>query len=285
MFLNVDTSFYINIPIGAFSMLLIYLLLPVHPQSLASLPFRQKLDQIDFLGAMFFLPYFFTIRCSDYRSMGCLLLALQWGGTIYLWNSSRIIGLFLGFGGLIIIFVFIQVKRGDNAMFPLSILRQRTIAFAVLFSFFFGASFFIMVYYSANHLRQKLILVPIYFQAIKGSSPVKSGLQLIPFMVSMVVISLIVGGILQLWGYYTPFIIAGAVIFTTGAGLMTLFSVDQPNWRSYGFSIVAGGGCGFSMQNVYLAVQAVLPQDTQPIATAAVIFMQTFAFRLILMYD
>ena len=78
----------------------------------------------------------------------CLLLALQWGGTIYAWNSSRIIGLFVGFGLMVIIFIVIQIKRGDKATLPLSVLKQRTIASAALFSFFMGASIFILIYYS-----------------------------------------------------------------------------------------------------------------------------------------
>jgi len=78
----------------------------------------------------------------------CLLLALQWGGTEHPWNSSVIIGLFIGFGLMIIIFVIVQIKRGDNATLPPSILRQRTVASAALFQLFLGAGLFILIYYS-----------------------------------------------------------------------------------------------------------------------------------------
>jgi Fungal trichothecene efflux pump (TRI12) len=113
------------------------LLLPVPHQPLKSLPLRQKFEEVDFLGAFFLLP-----------AIVCLLLALQWGGTIHAWNSSVIIGLFVGFGVMIIIFVIIQIKRGDKATLPLSVLKQRTVASACLFMFFMGASIFIMIYYS-----------------------------------------------------------------------------------------------------------------------------------------
>ena len=128
--------------------------------------------------------------------------------------------------------------------------------------------------------------MPIYFQAIKGSSPSESGLQLLPLMLSVILVGLICGGIVTWWGYYTPFIIIGAAIFTVGVGLMSLFSVDQSSWRAYGFTIVAGTGCGLSIQNGYMAIQAVLPKETLPIGNAVAMFTQTFASppnRLLLM--
>jgi hypothetical protein len=88
---------------------------------------------------------------ADDRSVVCLLLALQWGGTVYAWNSSRIIGLFVGFGLMITIFVIIQIKRGDKATLPLSVLRQRTVASAAFFLFFMGAALFVLIYYSTPY--------------------------------------------------------------------------------------------------------------------------------------
>ena len=90
------------------------------------------------------------------RAVICLMLALQWGGTEYAWNSSRIIGLFVGFGVMILIFIFIQWKRGDKATLPLSVLKQRTVASAGLFMFFSGASIFVLIYYSTPLLSESI---------------------------------------------------------------------------------------------------------------------------------
>lgn len=76
------------------------------------------------------------------------MLALQWGGTVYAWNSSHIIGLFVGFALMIIIFIIIQIKRGDKATLPLSIFKQRTVAAAGLYVAFIGAGLFVLIYYS-----------------------------------------------------------------------------------------------------------------------------------------
>ena len=210
----------------------------------------------------------------------CLLLTLQWGGTIHAWNSSVIIGLLVGFGLMVIIFIIIQIKRGDKATLPLSILKQRTVASAGLFMFFVGGAFFTFIYYSKLHSASpsKLTIVPIYFQAIKGSTPSQSGLQLLPLMLSVVIFSFITGGIVQVWGYYTPFIILGSAVLTVGAGLTTTFTVDQADWRAYGIMIVVGTGFGLAFQNAFMSVQAVLPNSTLPIGNAVVMFSNTLSY-------
>ena len=278
-FINVDNSFYINLPIGAITIATIAVLLPVPHQPMKSLPLKDKFDEIDFLGAFFLLPYAFVPILAHGRSVVCLLLCLQWGGTVHAWNSSVIIGLFVGFGLMIIIFIAVQIIRGDKATLPLSVLKQRTIASAAIFMFFMGGAIFSLIYYSITRYIFKInnLLVPIYFQAIKGSTPSHSGLQLLPLMISVVIFSFITGGIVQWWGYYTPFIIIGAAIYTVGAGLMTLYTVDQPDWRAYGFAIVAGAGFGLAFQNAFMSVQAVLPNSTLPIGNAVIMFSNTLS--------
>jgi hypothetical protein len=96
-------------------------------------------------------------------------------------------------------------------------------------------------------------------------------------MLSFVVVGFFVGGIVTWWGYYTPFIIVGAAIFTVGAGLMTTFTVDQAVWRTYGYTIIAGVGSGFSLQNAYMSIQAVLPPSTLPVGNAMIMFSQTLS--------
>lgn len=44
----------------------------------------------------------------------CLFLALQWGGTVYPWRDSRVWGCLLGFGFLLILFSYIQVRQKEE---------------------------------------------------------------------------------------------------------------------------------------------------------------------------
>lgn len=63
-----------------------------------------------------------------------LLLALQWGGSTYPWSNSRIIGLFCGFGGLLIVFIYSQLRLGDKATLPPRLFKDRNVSFFLPFA-------------------------------------------------------------------------------------------------------------------------------------------------------
>ncbi len=140
----------------------------------------------------------------------CLLLALQWGGTTYAWNSWRIIFLFVLSVVLLSIFIFIQFKTGDNATVPIRIIRQRSIASGTYFSAVSSGSMMLALYY-----------IPIYFQAIKGTSAIKSGINTLPLVLALVAASISSGFLTSKSGYYTPQLIACSVIMSIGAGLVS----------------------------------------------------------------
>lgn len=94
-------------------------------QSLKKMTTKQKILEIDLLGALFLI-------CA----IVCLLLALQWGGSIYPWRDSKVWGCLLGFGLLISIFIAQQFRRGDRATIPPRIFGQRTVLCACLYSCF-----------------------------------------------------------------------------------------------------------------------------------------------------
>jgi len=96
----------------------------------------QRILELDLLGTFFLIP-----------AVVCLLLALQWGGAEYPWNSSTIIGLFVGFALMTIIFIGIQVWKGDKGTLPPRLFKNRDVLCAMLFAVFFGAAFFPLIYY------------------------------------------------------------------------------------------------------------------------------------------
>ncbi|ODQ50977.1 putative MFS toxin efflux pump [Saitoella complicata NRRL Y-17804] len=250
--------FYINLPIGAVTVLgLLFFFKPPHRET-STHTLREKLAEIDFIGMSVLLP-----------CVICLLLALQWGGTTYAWSSGRIIALLVVFTVLLVVFVGVQWKLGERATIPLGIMRQRTVFFSAWFVFFVGAGFFVLVYY-----------VPIYFQAVKSSSATKSGIQTLPLILAVVVASLVSGIGTTVLGYYTPFMIIGAALFAVGSGLISTFKVEMATGRWIGFQIIAGAGIGACLQLPVIAVQAVLPMQDVPSGTAIVIFFQTLGGAL-----
>ncbi|KAM5515487.1 major facilitator superfamily transporter [Fusarium oxysporum f. sp. phaseoli] len=223
--------FYINLPLGGVTAVVILLILKLPPKPASKGgSFLQVLKLLDPIGTVVFIP-----------SIICLLLALQWGGVKYQWSNARIIVLFVIFDVLLIGFVTIQLIMKDDATVPPRIAGNRTIASAALFGFCIGGSFFILTYY-----------IPIWFQVIKNTTAVRSGIYSLPMILESVVGIVGAGSLTTKLGHYAPFFIASAVIMSIGAGLITTFTVHtaQSKWVGYLFIYGFGVGLGFQQGGV-----------------------------------
>jgi len=204
-----------------------------------------RIMQLDLLGTAIFIP-----------AIICLLLALQWGGADYPWNNSRIIGLFVGFGVMILIFIGIQLKKGDKGTLPPGLFTNRNVLFAMLFAFFFGAAFFPLIYYLCTYqdrghpvwiikgydeqLQFANKKPALYFQAIQGVSAVQAGIKILPLLIAVVVTSMVSGGLITAIGYYNPIVIPSMILFAVGAGMITTFDVDSPMKVWFGYQVLCG---------------------------------------------
>lgn len=117
--------------------------------------------------------------------------------------------------------------------------------------------------------------LPVWFQAIKGDSPVDSGIHLLPLVLAFVVSSILNGLLVSRTGYYTPFLIGGICIAAIGGGLITTFegtSTSEGKW--IGYQIVYGFGLGASIQAPNMAAQTVLPRQDVAIGASLMLFAQ-----------
>ena len=108
-----------------------------------------KLPQkLDFVGFALFAP-------------ACILflIAISWGGTNYPWNSATVIGLLCGCVGILDLFIAWSIYRGDEALIPLSLLRQRTLFYGCWISGLQGGATLMMGYY-----------LPFWFQSTNQRS-------------------------------------------------------------------------------------------------------------------
>ncbi|EXK78205.1 hypothetical protein FOQG_17101 [Fusarium oxysporum f. sp. raphani 54005] len=247
--------FYINLPLGVITVLFVaFFFNPPQsgsPKNKSS--WKEQLSNFDLEGSACFLPAIIS-----------LLLALQWGGSKYPWSNGRIIGLFVVFGVLILLFAAIQWWKQDKATVPPRILSNRTVWSCAAFAVCFGASFFLLVYY-----------IPIWFQSVKGASAVRSGIMNLPMILGLVIMSVLAGGAVSALGYYTPLILVSAVLMSIGAGLLTTFrlSTSSPAW--IGYQALYGIGAGLGMQLPLVAVQNALAEHDIPVGTAILMLSQT----------
>ena len=168
---HIISGFYINLPLGAISLIIItFIRVPDQRQKSEEKPkllaIINRLDPIGFI--------LFASACVE------ILLALQLGGSSYAWNSSTIIGLFVGFGATLVVFTFWESHRGDTAMIPLSMLGQRVVYSSCLTVVLQFGSLQVFAYY-----------LPLWFQTIKGVGPILSGAYFMatagPLIVSTIV--------------------------------------------------------------------------------------------------
>jgi Fungal trichothecene efflux pump (TRI12) len=131
------------------------------------------LKSLDLIGFVLFAP-----------AAIMFLLALEWGGNIYKWDSATVIGLFCGSFGTIVLFFIWEARIGDEAMIPLSMITRRIIASSCLAMLFSAACMITTSFYLA-----------VYFQADKGVSPMLSGVYLLPSIVTQVVFGVASGGL------------------------------------------------------------------------------------------
>ncbi|KAB5536173.1 major facilitator superfamily domain-containing protein [Coniochaeta sp. 2T2.1] len=241
--------FYINLPIGAVVFAVLVFFLHVSHKKLQE-PLAKQLMRLDPIGTAVFLP-----------GVICFLLALQWGGTTYPWNSARVIALFVVAGVLLITFVGIQIWRQEGATIPPRIMKQRSIACGSLYAMFIGGGLVTMLY-----------LLPIWFQAVKGTTAVHSGIDTIPMVLGLVFGAIISGAIITNTGYYTPWMFVSTVLMSVGAGLTTTFKVHTGSGAWIGYQALFGLGLGCGMQQPGLAAQVVLDQSDVSVGIAIMFF-------------
>ncbi|KAF2035937.1 MFS general substrate transporter [Setomelanomma holmii] len=250
--------FYINLPLGAITILALVFMFnpPWRPAENESV--KDRIKKLDLPGVAIFVPAIFMI-----------LLALQWGGITYAWNFSRIIGLFVGAGAVLILFAAYQWRKGDMAMIPRSILTSRTVLLASIAAMWgVGAQSLFSLW------------MPEWFQVIKGVSPVRSRINLLPAMLAQTVSTIIAGGLTSPLGNYNPFLLLGSALLSIAAGLFTTMKVatGSPQW--IGFQVISGLGGGMFITGPLIAVQSVLSPADTPVGIATVSFFQMFGGSL-----
>ena len=263
--------FYINLPVGGIVAAgLFFISVPEQtPKPKPHEVLRTLPKKLDLIGFAIFAPA--AIQ---------LLLALQYGGNQFSWNSATVIGLFCGAGATFILFLIWEYYRGDEAMIPFSMIRQRTVWSSMAVYGFLTNGVFCMAWY-----------LPIYFQGVRGVTPTISGVRLLPNIVAQT-LGAIIGGMLGKFalretaiganigtvgklGYYLPFSLIGAALSAIGYGLISTYTPSTPTGKWIGYQILAGGGNGLSFQMPIIAVQNTLPPALISTAMALVLFSST----------
>jgi MFS family permease len=193
--------FLITLPFGGASIILLFLFLHVQNKRLTLL---EALKRIDFIGNALIIVSSISI-----------LFALTYAGSPYSWSSWRIlVPLILGFCGYIQFIFFEGSKFCTEPVIPLRLFNNRT-----------SAVVYINTFINSMLLYWVMFFLPIYFQVALGSSPARSGVQLLPIILVAVPGAVIAVVVLSKFGRYKLLHLAGFAIATLGTGLFIL--LDQ----------------------------------------------------------
>jgi len=167
--------------------------------------------------------------------------------------------------GLLGIALFLLAERayGDDALLPLRLFRGKTFSIGSSLNFIIGMGMF-----------GGLAALPLYLQIVKGVSPTRAGLLLVPLVAGIMVGSIIAGQVIARTGRYRIFPIAGVVLLVVGMALFSQIGVDTPIWAVMVIAPIFGLGLGGNMQPLVLALQNSVPPQDMGVATSSATFFR-----------
>jgi MFS family permease len=195
--------------------------------------------------------------------VSALVLLASLGGTTYGWTSAQII--LLGAAGVVSLVAWGVVERRAVApILPLKLFANRVFSAASAIGFVVGFALFGVITY-----------LPVFLQVAKGTNPTNSGLQLLPLMAGLIVMSTVSGLLISRWGRYKVFPVAGTATMTVGLYLLSTVGAGTSDSAMYLYMVITGIGLGGVMQVLVIAVQNAVPHRDLGVATAGATFFRS----------
>ncbi|OTA70835.1 MFS general substrate transporter [Hypoxylon sp. EC38] len=236
--------FYLNLPIGGLSLVILTIFLRVNYNDHTT--FSKKLRRIDFWGNSVLVA-----------STIAVLYALAYAGADYGWSSWHIlVPLLVGFFGF---FIFGYTQSGRFAaaepVMPPRLFKHRTSLIVSINTFINSALTF---------------WGPVYFQAVKLYGPQYSGVALLPMSLVGIPGAVIAAIAISRWDRYKPVHIVGFAIYTLG---LSFFTLQNPATTS-----VASLGGGILLNSQLPAFQSAVSESDQAAASAAWGFIRSIGW-------
>ena len=159
---------------------------------------------------------------------------------------------------MVLVGVFILVeRRAKEPVLPLHLFRERAFSVTSVVGFIVGFAMFGAITY-----------LPAFFQVVKGISPTLSGVQILPLMAGLLLVSITSGRMISKSGKYRFFPIAGSAVMVLGLFLLSLMGVTTPLPLDWLYMLVLGMGIGGVMQVLVIIVQNAVPHSELGVATS-----------------
>ncbi|KAL8728429.1 MAG: hypothetical protein Q9166_005391 [cf. Caloplaca sp. 2 TL-2023] len=259
-------GFYLNLCVGGiFAPVYVFLLPgfdprgfdPRGPQKLA-----ERFKEFDYIGAVLSIA-----------TLVCIIMATNFGGTLYAWENGRIIALFVLAGLFSGAFAVQQTltlfTRESDRMFPVQFLKMKEPVLLFIAMAAANAGGFIAIYY-----------IPTYFAFVRGDQPVESAIRLLPLIVFISTVVLVNGAMVAKSGYYQPWYVAGGALVLIGGVQMHLVDISTSTAKIYGYEVILGVGTGAYIQAGYGVIQAIMEPSNMSYAITFLMLAQLLGITL-----
>lgn len=215
-------GFYLNLCVGGlFAPVYLFLLPGFDPRGFdpkGAQKLADRFKEFDYVGAVL-----------SVATLVCIIMATNFGGTLYAWDNGRIITLFVLTGVFAVAFAVQQTfnlfTKESDRMFPVQFLKMKEPVLLFISMAAANAGGFIAIYY-----------IPTYFAFVRGDEPVESAVRLLPLIVFISTVILVNGALISKLGIYQPWYLAGGVLVLIGGVLMCklcIFVKCYPHAYSY----------------------------------------------------
>jgi EmrB/QacA subfamily drug resistance transporter len=220
--------FYINIPIGIVALVVLATTMP-RPE-----PGQQH--RVDWWGA-----------AALTTGLVPLLLALNWGGSVYAWNSPTILGL-LAFAALALVAFVFRELRASEPILDMTLFTDRSFSASMTVLFLSGVGMF-----------GAIMFLPTFMQVVQGRSASSSGSLLMPMLLAMIGSSIATGQLISRTGRYKVFGLLGMGAAAVGMFLLSQLAPDTSNLMLATEMVLLGLGIGATMPLFTISLQSQFP--------------------------
>ncbi len=244
--------FYVNLPLGLISLVVIW-----HTLNITHEKKHVGKVRIDWAGAAVLTTW-----------ITALTLLVTWGGTEFDWASwqSYSLGALAAVG--LAAFVVIENRVAEPIM-PLRLFRSRNFTLANALGFVAGFAMF-----------GGVTFLPQFQQYVQGQSATNSGLLLMPMMIAAMVFSLGSGQLISRTGHYKVFPIVGTALLGLGLWLFSTMDVTTSTATTALYMAVLGAGMGCLMQTTSLVAQNSVELTDIGVATGTSTFTRSMGGSL-----
>jgi EmrB/QacA subfamily drug resistance transporter len=235
--------FYINLPFGLAAMIAIGLGLG------NGQPARNR-PSFDYLGTVVFTA-----------AISALLVGLVEAGREASWMRGSVLGLIALSAALLIVFISIERVAAEPVV-PLTLFAIPVVRAAAATGFLSGMAMFGAIPY-----------VPLFLQAVTGSSAMQAGFVLMPFVIGWVACS-ILGARMVLRVGYRSVVLAGMLVLTLAFILLAGWNESLTRAVAMRDMALAGVGMGLVFVPMLIAVQSAVPRAVLGSATSVTGFFR-----------